>query len=164
MNGVEGTHGVTWRSPLIRIKVLLTALLMAFFCYGFFTWILWPVKVLGQSMMPNYPDGSRHFINKLAYISAQPQRGDVVGLHMPNDEIYMKRIVGLPGENVQLQDGEISINDEFLAESYIRSKVPPDLRLSVTLLPDQYFVIGDNRATSIFRPIPRSDIIGKVVY
>src|SRR6185503_3047976 len=98
MNDGDESAKVTWRTPLIRLKVLLTALLIAFFCYGFFTWILWPVKVAGQSMMPNYQDGSRHFISKLAYVSSPPQRGDVVGVRAGNDEVYIKRIVGLPGE------------------------------------------------------------------
>src|ERR1041385_5506617 len=109
MTGSE-TEKLTWRTPLIRLKVLLTALLIAFLCYGFFTWVLWPVKVAGQSMMPNYRDGSRHFINKLAYVSAAPQRGDVIGLHRPNGDIYIKRVIGLPGEHLEFASGGIAVN------------------------------------------------------
>ena len=71
---------LTWTSPRLRLRVLFTTFLFAFICYGFFNWVLWPVKVSGTSMLPNYQDGSRHFINKLAYWSAKPQRGDVVGV------------------------------------------------------------------------------------
>jgi signal peptidase I len=165
MNGGDETEKVTWRTPLVRLKVLISALLIAFVCYGFFTWILWPVKVSGQSMMPNYEDGSRHFINKLAYVSTPPQRGDVVGVRTDDGEVYIKRIVGMPGEKLHFEEGEIVIDGKPLQEPYIESRIP--LRFGkpfVHLGPQDYFVIGDNRATSIFRPVRRDNIIGKVVY
>ena len=165
MNGGDDAEKLTWRTPLVRLKVLMSALLIAFVCYGFFTWILWPVKVAGQSMMPNYHDGSRHFINKLAYVSATPQRGDVVGVRTPDGDVYIKRIVGLPGERVHVEEGEIVINDKRLNEPYVDSRIPFRFRVPFTQLgPDEYFVIGDNRATSIYRHTRRSEIIGKVVY
>ena len=163
--GPQKETRLTWRSPLVRLKVLVSALLIAFLCYGFFTWVLWPVKVSGQSMMPNYPDGSRHFINKLAYLSSEPQRGDVIGLRIANGEIYIKRIVGVPGERVRVRDGGIFINGRRLHETYTEAEIPWDLNNKSWLLgTDQYFVIGDNRATSIFVAVPRRDIIGKIVY
>jgi len=165
MNGSDEMEKVTWRTPLVRLKVLISALLIAFVCYGFFTWILWPVKVAGQSMMPNYHDGSRHFINKLAYASSLPQRGDVVGVRTDDGEVYIKRIVGLPGEKLHVERGEILIDDKRLDEPYIDSRIPLRAGVPFTELGrDEYFVIGDNRATSIHRRVRRSDIIGKVVY
>jgi signal peptidase I len=156
---------LTWSTPLVRLKVLISALLIAFVCYGFFTWILWPVKVAGQSMMPNYQDGSRHFINKLAYVSAPPQRGDVVGVRTPDGDVYIKRIVGLPGEKVHFDQGRIEINGKPLNEPYVDTRIPRRFEdPSAHLGTDEYFVIGDNRATSIYRPVHRRDVIGKVVY
>lgn len=165
MNGGNDEERLTWRTPLVRLKVLISALLIAFVCYGFFTWILWPVKVAGQSMMPNYHDGSRHFINKLAYVSAAPQRGDVVGVRTPDGDVYIKRIVGLPGEKVHFEQGRIVINGKPLSEPYVETRIPRRFEdPSAQLGTDEYFVIGDNRATSIYRPAHRRDIIGKVVY
>ena len=143
----------------------MTAFLGAFAIYCFFTWVLWPVKVSGESMLPNYQDGSRHFINKLAYWSAEPQRGDVVGLRAPNGEIYLKRIIGLPGERLTFEGGRIQINGDPLEEPYIENRIPPKLTPPrLKLGPDEYWVIGDNRATSVRGPVPREVIIGKLAF
>ena len=151
------------RSRRLRLKVLGTALLLAFFCYVFFTWVLWPVKVAGDSMLPNFLNGSRHFIFKLAYSSAPPRRGDVIGMYFTTGDVYIKRIVGLPGEEVSFVDGGVAINGKPLREPYLRSKVPWELN-SVTLGEGDYFVMGDNRATSWLGLVSLERIIGKVVY
>ncbi len=156
---------LTWTSPRLRLSVFVTAFALAFLIYGFFTWFLWPVKVAGESMMPNYRDGSRHFINKLAYWSAEPQRGDVVGLEAPNGEVYLKRIIGLPGEHLTFDDGRIQINGEPLAEPYIDQVIPPKLLpASIQLSTNEFWVIGDNRLTSVRGPISRDVIIGKLAF
>ena len=164
MSDTSSREKLSWSSPRLRFRVLGTSLLLAFLCYAFFTWVLWPVKVTGDSMMPNYRNGSRHFINKLAYWSGQPQRGDVIGLRAGDNEIYIKRVVGLPGERVSFQDGRVLINDQLLEESYIDSKIPWAELSPVTLGPDDYYVIGDNRATSVLGPVPFDRIIGQVVF
>jgi signal peptidase I len=158
-----GSEKLSWRTPQVRFKVLFTALLLAFLCYGTFTWVLWPVKVAGESMMPNYRDGSRHFINKLAYWSEKPQRGDVVGLRVGRRDIYIKRIIGLPGEHLVFTNGMVAIDGKLLNEPYIDSKVPWSID-PVTLGPDDYYVMGDNRATSVLGAISANRIIGKVVF
>ena len=147
----------------MRLKVLGTALLLAFLCYAFFTWVLWPVKVTGDSMLPNFLNGSRHFIFKLAYSSGRPRRGDVIGMYFTNGDVYIKRIVGLPGEEVSFVDGGVAINGQPLREPYLRSKVPWELN-PVTLREGDYFVMGDNRATSWLGFVSLDRIIGKVVY
>ena len=155
---------LTWRSRRLRRKVLWTALSLAFVCYGFFTWVLWPVKVVGESMMPNYQDGSRDLINKLAYASARPQRGDVVGLRGPDDDVYLKRVVGLPGELVSFDGGLLHINGKLVPEPYTEARVPAKWRATVRLDEDEYFVIGDNRDVSVFGRIHAGQIIGKVAF
>ncbi len=115
--------------------------------------------------MPNYRDGSRHFINKLAYWSAEPQRGDVVGLLAPNGEVYLKRIIGLPGERLTFDEGGIRVDDRALIEPYIDRKIPTNqMPASITLSTNEYWVIGDNRATSVRGPISREHIIGKLAF
>jgi len=155
---------LTWTSPRLRLKVLAGAFLLAFVCYAFFTWVLWPVKVLGDSMLPNYHDGELHFVNKLAYRHEGPRRLDVVGLYAPNGDVYIKRVLGLPGETVAFQDGGIVINGRKLEENYVDTRIPPRVGEEGKLGPDEYFVIGDNRATSVLGTVPVKKIIGKVVF
>jgi signal peptidase I len=155
---------LTWTSPHVRLKVLVSAFLIAFVCYGFFTWVLWPVKVLGDSMLPNYQNGERHFINKLAYRAAKPQRGDVVALYAQNGDVYIKRILGLPGETISFPDGGVAIDGRPLDEPYVNTKIPDKRGEEGKLGPQDYFVIGDNRATSVLGRVPERDIIGKVVF
>ena len=155
---------LTWRSPILRFKVLFTAMLLAFVCYGLFTWVLWPVKILGDSMLPNYHEGERHFINKFAYRSDPPRRGDVVGVRVANGDVYIKRIVALPGERFEYTTNfVVTINGEPLRESYTKTTVPWKVA-PAALGPDEYYVMGDNRSVSVLGPIDRKLIIGKVVF
>jgi signal peptidase I len=153
-----------WRSRRVRAKVFYTALLLATACYIFFTSVLWPVKILGDSMMPSYRNGSRHFVNKVAYWSATPQRGDVVGLRAPDGDILIKRIVGLPGEAVGFKEGRITINGAVLREPFIDTRVPFTNQLAAVLGPDDYYIIGDNRGVSVLGAVSSRHIIGKIVF
>ena len=158
---------LTWRSPVLRLKVLFVAFLGAFGCYVFFTWVLWPVKVAGDSMLPNYHNGERRFVNKLAYRSTPPQRGDVIALHAPGGDVYLKRVVGLPGEFVTFTNGGIAIGGQELEELYVNTKITPredDTPKLGLLDAENFYVIGDNRATSVRGQVPRKDIIGTVVF
>jgi signal peptidase I len=155
---------LTWTSPKVRLRVLFSAFLIAFVCYGFFTWVLWPVQVLGDSMLPNYHSGERHFINKLAYRTAKPQRGDVVALYAPNGDVYLKRVLGLPGETVTFTNGSLAIDGQELKEPYVDTKIVPREDEEGKLGPDDYYVIGDNRATSVRGKVSKQHIIGKVVF
>jgi signal peptidase I len=143
---------------------LVNTLLIAVFCYGFFTWVLWPVKVSGRSMTPTFPDGSRHFINKLAYWSAKPQRGDVVALRARDRDVYLKRVVGLPGEFISFEGGFIHVNGVLLREAYTNTRVPLSWREAVQLREDQVYVIGDNRNVSELGAVSLTTIIGKVAF
>jgi signal peptidase I len=114
-------------------------------------------------MLPAYRNGTRNLINKLAYWSHEPRRGDVVALRKASGEVWIKRIIGLPGETVELREGKVVINGEPLDEPYINSPIPWSPK-PITLEPDEYYVFGDNRATSAFGRVRRDHIIGKVVF
>jgi signal peptidase I len=163
MNGEQAPEKLTWSTPRVRFRVLVLSLLGACFCYAFFTWVLWPVKVSGQSMLPNYRDGSRYLINKLAYWSEPPQRGHVVALRYGSGDVLMKRILALPGETVGIYDGDLYVNGTVVVEDYVEGEIPRGINWEVKLGSDQYFVIGDNRSVSVFGAIQREQIIGKVV-
>lgn len=132
-----------------------------------------PHQVRGSSMLPNFHDGEYLLTDKISYRLGEPQRGDVVVFKAPSNQQfdYIKRIVGLPGEKIKIEDGKFLINDQILQEDYL----PGGLLTfsgaflaseeSVFLAEDQYFVLGDNRSSSSdsrdWGLVPRANIIGK---
>ncbi len=121
--------------------------------------------VRGSSMEPMLHNGQYLVVSKISYRFREPQRGDIVVFVSPNGtgEDYIKRIIGLPGERVEVRDGAVWINGYRLDEPYLNSGIPYTGTWS--LGPDEYFVLGDNRANSsdshAWGPLPRKNIIGK---
>jgi len=127
------------KATLVRVAVLIVT------SFVVFKFILLPIRVEGISMLPNYKDHSWNLVNRLAYLWHEPQRGDVVSIRLAGPHVmYMKRIIGLPGETVGFVDGRVLINGKVLDEPYEKSpcnwNYPP-----VKLGADEYFVVGDNR-------------------
>jgi signal peptidase I len=130
-----------------------------------------PVKVEGTSMAPLLTDQERIFINKFVYRFEPVERGDVVVFWYPLDrsKSFIKRVVGLPGETVEIRQGRVYVNGKRLNEPY----VPPQFTDvstfgPVRVPPDEYFVMGDHRASSndsrVFGPVPSRYIYGKAVF
>ncbi|HLH38347.1 MAG TPA: signal peptidase I [Bryobacteraceae bacterium] len=132
-----------------------------------------PVKVEGTSMMPSLIDQERIFINKFIYRFglADVGRGDTVVFWFPGDptKSYIKRVIGVPGDTIEVNDGTVIVNGKPLEEDY----VPPDYRDHVSMPrrvvpPDQYFVLGDHRVSSNdsrnWGMVPRRYIYGKAVF
>jgi signal peptidase I len=155
---------VIGRNPkvtLVRMAVLIVV------CVVIFKFILLHIQVEGISMLPTYADRSRHFVNRLAYLGHEPQRGDVVGIRLAGPHVmYMKRIIGLPGEIVAFVGGRVLINGEVLDEPYEKTACDWN-RDPVKLGPTEYFVVGDNRKMPIelhtFGKVERDRIVGKTV-
>lgn len=121
--------------------------------------------VRGSSMEPTLHNGQYLVVSKISYLFNEPQRGDIVVFVSLNGtgEDYIKRVIGLPGERVEVRDGAVWINGYRLDEPYLNSGIP---YTGVWKLgPDEYFVLGDNRANSsdshTWGPLPRKNIIGK---
>lgn len=105
----------------------------------------------GESMEPNYHSGEYIIVDRFQYLFGQPERGDVVVLKFPGDpehKKYIKRIIGLPGDNVILQDGQVFINGQKLDEKYLPEGTLTLPNLNRTLKEDDYFLLGDNRPNS----------------
>ncbi len=131
-----------------------------------FRFVMTPVRITGSSMEPTCHSGQIRWINRLAYWRTPPQRGDVVAVQGNNPRfLYLKRLIGLPGETVTITKGVVFINDAPLPEEYAtRSEewqVPP-VRLGSNL----YLIIGDNRWMSqdlhVFGTIERGQIAGRL--
>ena len=150
------------KRTLVRIVVLVVVSLVVF------NYVLLPVRVDGGSMLPTYKENGVNLVNRLAYLFHEPQRGDVVAVRLlaGRHRMYMKRIVGLPGETVAFHRGRLYINGKPLDEPYV--KLPCDWEHEpLQVGPDHYYVVGDNRDNDWQRHeqgrAPRDLIVGKVL-
>lgn len=130
------------------------------------------VKNSGDSMRPAVLDGDIVLVNRMIYDASKPKRGDIIVFKPNGNEnarSYIKRIIGLPGETVQIKDGEIYIDGEKLEEKYETTSIEDAGTASeeITLDGDEYFVLGDNRRNSEdsrmadIGNVKRSEIEGK---
>lgn len=123
-------------------------------------------RVYGQSMEPNLHTDQRLVIEKLSYHFHGPRRGDVVVLQLPDqsDELLIKRVVGLPGERIEIHEGRVFIDGAALDEPYL-DQVTSGFLASQIVPPLHVFVLGDNRMASndsrSFGPVPLENIMGK---
>ena len=153
------------------VEVALVAVISVLIIRSF---LIQPFLVSGASMEPNFHNGDYLLIDEVSYRLKKPERGEVIVFHYPGDGnfYYIKRIIGLPGEELEAKNGKIVVyNKEFsdglvLNESYL----PPNLDTifkgeRVKLDNDHYFVMGDNRRASsdsrIWGPLPEENIIGR---
>ena len=123
--------------------------------------------IIGSSMQPNFQEGERLVINKLVYKLHQPERGDVIVFHPPGNQQadYIKRVIALPGEMVEVKNGVVYINDRPLDEPYQLNELPKYTFPEQKVPSNEYFVLGDNRNNSNDShndwTVPRQNIIGK---
>jgi signal peptidase I len=150
------------RRTAVRILVL------AGVSFVTFKWLLIPIRTEGSSMLPTYAPDQLRLVNRLAYFKAVPTRGDIVAIQMAGPHVlYVKRVIGLPGERVAVRAGSVTINGAVLSEPYVRHRRPWDVD-EVTLGPGEYFVMGDNRGMSVgdhdFGRVDLPRILGRVVF
>lgn len=164
----QGVGAFIW--DMVKILVIASLIILPFR-----TFVAEPFVVSGSSMLPNFHNNDYLIINRLIYITGNPRRGDVVVLRFPKDpsQFFIKRVIGLPGETVELKQGHVVI---------INTAHPEGLTLNESYLPNQlqtlggsaparlgsneFFVLGDNRTASsdsrVWGILPRDLIIGKV--
>jgi signal peptidase I len=130
-----------------------------------------PVRVEGTSMLPMLEDQDRLFINKLAYRMGEIHQGDVVVFEYPRDHTksYIKRVIGLPGDRVRIDHGQVYVNGRRLQETYVPNRFADERSQPEMLLAaHEYFVMGDHRSISSdsrdFGPVERGLIYGKAAF
>ncbi len=130
-----------------------------------------PVKVEGTSMNPLLSDQERIFINKFVYRFEPIERGDVVVFWYPLDrsKSFIKRVVGLPGETLEIRSGHVYVDGRALRDQFVPSGYLDDSNFGpLRIVAGEYFVMGDHRDSSndsrVFGPVPRSFIYGKAVF
>lgn len=154
------------------IKIVIIALIIVLPIRYF---IFQPFLVRGQSMEPNFEDGDYLIIDELSYRFREPLRGEVLVFKYPKNpsQRYIKRIIGLPGETIEIREGKVTIFNEeegqILDESeYLSPGQPTPGNIRISLKMNEYFVLGDNRIFSSdsrqWGPLTRENIIGRVYF
>ena len=161
------------RNPLASFSFLLRDLALAIILAAVVILFLYrPVKVEGTSMMPGLEDQERIFINQFVYrFTGSISRGDTVVFWFPRDttKSYIKRVIGLPGDHVRIEDGQVYVNGKSLHEPYVPMEYRDRQSMIDTTIPEtQYFVLGDHRSSSndsrSWGFVPRDHIFGKAVF
>jgi signal peptidase I len=148
------------------IQIIIFAVAIFLFVYLL---VLQPHKINGESMETNFHKGEFILTEKVTYYFNKPERGDVVVFKAPPDghDEYIKRIIGLPGDNVMISNCKVYVNGNELNETYLRANLctgPGDFATEGTTLTvpaDSYFMLGDNRPNSLDSRFQRVGFIGK---
>ncbi len=152
----------------VWIRDLLISLAISAFIIVF---LYQPVKVEGTSMMPSLEDQERIFVNKFVYRLEPIERGDIVVFRYPRDpsKSYIKRVIGVAGDHIRIDSGQVYVNGQPLDEDYVPPAYADTRSYPDTVVPlDSYFVLGDHRSMSNdsrdFGPVNQSYIYGKAVF
>jgi signal peptidase I len=154
------------KRTLFRLSAVIISALIIFVVLRF---VVTPVRITGPSMVPTFQDRGIKFLNRLAYLHSEPQRGDIVAIRYSGDHIMLvKRIVGLPGELVGFQGGRFYVNGKPLEEPYLKYPSADWQSELKTLGPKEYYVVGDNRSMPFnnhyLGAAERRRIIGKILF
>lgn len=136
-----------------------------------------PFQISNEAMLPAFLPGDHVIAHRAAYHAAEPQRGDVVIYRYPDENgiVFLHRVIGVPGDRIEVRHQVVSVNEEALPEPYVQHTDPSSMAGNVrdnlgpiTVPPDTYFVLGDNREESLdsrfLGPISKEQIMGKAVF
>ena len=148
------------------LREILATLILAVVVFILLQTTIQSSVVVGSSMEPSLQQDQRLLVNKAVYAFYEPERGDIIVFHPPSNmrADYVKRIIGLPGDTIEIKDGVVYVNDSPLYEPYI-ADTPNYTLPKQEVAHNSYFVLGDNRNNSNDShngwTVPRQNIIGK---
>ncbi len=163
-----------WQNQRENLQILAIAIILSLLIRGY---VAEPRFIPSDSMFPTLEIGDRLVIEKVSYHLHPPAQGDIIVFQPPDvlqtqgypkKQAFIKRIIGLPGEKLDIQNGQVYINDQPIVEEYIAE--PPNYALyQPVIIPDhQYFVMGDNRNNSndshVWGFLPQENIIGRAFW
>ena len=141
------------------------------FCFFIVTFVAQPVRVQGASMQPRIEDNERILVNKFIYRFHGVERSDVVVFYYPRDPSvsYIKRVIGLPGDRVEIRSGNVYVNGKAIEEPYLLPQFRDRYDMPETIIErGHYFVMGDHRSSSMdsrsFGSVPEKYIYGKAAF
>jgi signal peptidase I len=163
-----GRQGRSFPVLAVWLRDLIISLAISAFIIIF---LYQPVKVEGTSMMPSLQDQERIFVNKFVYRLEPIARGDIVVFRYPRDpsKSYIKRVIGVAGDRVRIDDGQVFVNGNRLGEDYVPIAYEDERSYPEVVVPrNSYFVLGDHRSMSNdsrdFGPVKENLIYGKAVF
>jgi signal peptidase I len=164
----DGARSQIWRALWELVHDLSVAVL---FCFFLITFVAQAFRVQGTSMLPLLEDSERIIVNKFIYRFHPIQRGDVVVFWYPKDPSvsFIKRVVGVPGDTVELRRGVLFVNEQPVPEEYVRPQFKDDeSHARVSVAKGYYFVLGDHRNSSndsrSWGEVPEKYIYGKAIF
>jgi signal peptidase I len=162
-----------WQRTRENLQIIAIALALALFIRAF---VAEPRYIPSDSMLPTLEVGDRLVVEKISYRFRTPATGEIIVFDPPQqlqiqgyakDQAFIKRVIGTPGQTVQVQDGKVYLNDTPLEEGYIAE--PPAYNMEQVQVPeDQLFVMGDNRNNSndshVWGFLPKQNVIGHACF
>jgi signal peptidase I len=151
------------------IRDIIITILVALLIFILLQTTIGSFRVYGTSMMPGIKDGEYIMVAKITYIFQPPQRGDIIVFNSPRNpgNDLIKRVIGIPGDTVEIKDSKVFINHNPITEPYVLEQ-PSYHYPSEQIPPGQYFVLGDNRNNSADSHtgwlLPKENIIGKALF
>ena len=155
------------------LRVLTTILIAVGLAFILITYVGERTKVSGHSMEPNLHDQDQVLLDKLTYKFRNPERYEIIVFPGPEREgqLFVKRVIALPGETVRITNGKVYVNNKEVKDySKDHTTDPCELKTTMHLSRDEYFVLGDNRDNSNdsrykeVGPVKRSKIIGRIIF
>jgi signal peptidase I len=172
----KGKKTTTGRTILEYVVLAVVAIAVALLIQAF---LVKPYRIPSESMENTLLIGDRVLVDRISWRFSDPERQDIVVFHPPFEgPVLIKRIIGMPGDEISLEDGAVYVNGKKLDESYVRkvngeavpsepfdNGLPWSLQRPYTVPKGNYFVMGDNRIDSgdsrEFGPVPRGQLVGK---
>jgi signal peptidase I len=148
-------------------REIIETLLLTFFIFWMVNSLIGRYRIDGSSMNPTLANGQYLLINNISYYLDHPEHGDIIVFHHPRSELNLiKRVIGVPGDHVEIANQNVSVNGVVLDEPYINAA--PNYSGSWDVPEGQYFVLGDNRNNSsdshTWSFLPEENVVGKAMF